>query len=187
MNNKTFEAIIAYHCAPALSGIKPSNIVSLQKTKIADINGKIAKFNQDLNRKNIYIQAICECKNRVLAMVYRRSVLENHLNAKENREFLSKYGYDKNGSFNSFLEKLKTRLTYNAFPHEIGVFLGYPLCDIHAFINHRDKGCLLCGEWKVYHNPELAKRTFYIYGECRRNVCKKIQSGKTLAQIFHAA
>lgn len=39
-------------------------------------------------------------------------------------------------------------------------FLGYPLRDIYAFINHRDEGCLLIEEWKVYHNAGEAEKLF---------------------------
>ena len=38
------------------------------------------------------------------------------------------------------------------FPHEIGVFLGYPPEDVKAFIKQNGKGAVLCGYWKVYSN-----------------------------------
>ena len=36
------------------------------------------------------------------------------------------------------------------FPHEIGVFLGYPLEDVVGFIRHRGKCFTCCGCWKSY-------------------------------------
>ena len=34
------------------------------------------------------------------------------------------------------------------FPHEISVFLGYPLKDVKCFISRRGSGYHMCGEWK---------------------------------------
>ena len=43
-----------------------------------------------------------------------------------------------------------------AFPHEVGVLLGYPLADVLAFIAHDGRDELACGVWKAYINPESA-------------------------------
>lgn len=66
------ENIIAYHCGPALAGIKPSNIVACYKDKLPDVHESIIRLNLQLNHKDIYIEALCECEKRVLIMVYRR-------------------------------------------------------------------------------------------------------------------
>ena len=73
------------------------------------------------------------------------------------------------------------------FPHEIGAFLGYPAHDIYGFINHKDRGCLLVGEWRVYEDAEGAVHLFDKYKRCRNAVLRRIDQGKTLAQIFCAA
>lgn len=182
------EAMIAYHCAPALAGIKPANMVACQKSRIPDIHSEIEKLNNELNIKDIYLEVICECEKRALVMVYRKKVLEKHLQVHNHRAFLSMYGYSEIGSMADYINHLKTRLVNDTFPHEIGVFLGYPLHDIYCFINHRDEGCLLIGEWKVYHNVEEAEKLFYRFKACRKALVRHItERGKTLAQVFCAA
>ena len=182
------EELLAYYCAPALAGIKPANIVSCQKPLFPDLYRELDRLNSELNRKDIYIETLCECENHVLVMVYRKSVLENHLHSYSNAAFLLQYGYAKNGSLSDYFNMLKKRLSCDSFPHEIGVFLGYPLHDIYCFINHRDEGCLLVGEWKVYHNIEEAEKLFGRFKACRKALVKRVsQKGKTLAQIFCAA
>lgn len=182
------EALLAYHCAPAMAGIKASNMVVCQKERIPDIHNEIEKLNNELNRKDIYIEILCECEKRVLAIVYRKSVLEKHLQSRMNRAFLVQYGYPEIGSLADYLNVLRTRLDCDTFPHEIGVFLGYPLHDIYCFINHRDEGCLLIGEWKVYHNVEEAEKLFCRFKACRKALVRHItERGKTLAQVFCAA
>lgn len=46
------------------------------------------------------------------------------------------------------------------FPHEIGLFLGYPLEDVQGFIENRAEGYKCVGCWKVYGDEEYAKQEF---------------------------
>lgn len=180
------ETLLAQHCAPALAGIKPANIVACPKSVIS--NGAIGKLNKELNSTGIYAEILCECKSRAIVMVYRKSVLEKHLNSGSEREFLKNFGYPESGTLSGYFAVLKKRLRCDSFPHEIGVFLGYPLKDVESFIRHPNEGCLLVGEWKVYHDPENAERLFSRFDSCRKALLKQVtERGKTLAQIFCAA
>ncbi|MBO5060288.1 MAG: DUF3793 family protein [Clostridia bacterium] len=181
------ENIIAYHCAPALAGIKPANIVAFYKDKFPNICEEIERLNLELNCRGIYFEILCECDKRALIMVYRRKALEAALRNDEVNAFLLSHGYPEKGSINMYIEHLKKRLEKEEFPHEIGAFLGYPLHDIYGFINHKNEGCILCGEWKVYHNAEEAKKLFKRFDSCRKAVAKKVLGGQTLAQVFCAA
>lgn len=182
------EKIIAYHCAPALAGIKPSNLVSIFKDRVSDIHSEIEKLNRQLNCKDIYIEAIHECSSRVLAIVYRKKVLARHLKKSNCADFLQAFGYSAQGTIEEYISHLKYRLLNSAeFPHEIGVFLGYPINDIYGFIHHKNDGCLLCGEWRVYENAEKAQKLFLRYRACRKAVSKRVANGCTLAEIFCSA
>ncbi len=178
------EKMIAYHCAPALAGIKPSNIVSIYKNKTKNINEKLEKLNSQLNKNDIYFDVLCECEKKKLVMVYRKSALEKTLNDEKVKAFLVSMGYPKEGKVEDYLEILKNRLNGSEFSHEIGAFLGYPIHDIYGFMYHKDEGCLLCGEWKVYENADTAQKLFHRFNSCRQAVCSKIDNGKTLAQMF---
>lgn len=182
------ETLLAHHCAPAFAGIKPANLAVFQKSCFPNLKDELKRLNSELNGKGIYIEILHECEKRALVMVYRKNVLEKHLQSYNNRAFLAGYGYPENGSLADYLGILKKRLDCENFPHEIGVFLGYPLHDIYCFIAHRGEGCLLVGEWKVYRNAEEAKKLFCRFKACRTALVKHITSGsKTLAQIFCAA
>lgn len=178
------EKLLAYHCAPALAGIKPANIISLQKTK--DIFNDITDLNLSLNKIGIYIEILCECTSRVLIMVYRRKKLIEYLSRPEIFDFLLSVGYPKENNLNTYITYLKKRLSESCnFPHEIGAFLGYPICDIYGFINH--KKALYTGYWKVYDNAEETKKMFKRFDNCRNALCKRIASGQSIIEIFGAA
>lgn len=179
------EKTIAYFCGPALAGIKPANIVSFRKSESGEVHTEIEKLNRQLNCRDIYFEILCECDRRILIMVYRKKLLENRLKEAETANFLCEYGYE--CELERSIDILKKRLTECEFPHEIGAFLGYPINDIYGFINHRGEGCLLTGEWKVYENAERARELFRRYNVCRCAILKRIEQGRTLAEIFRAA
>lgn len=180
------ENLVAYHCAPALAGIKTANIASFVKSDTPNVRDEIDRLNAQLGSRGICLEVLCECDKRVLVMAYRKKVLAEHLKKAENRRFLMKFGYSPCGSIEDDIARLRTRLTDGTFPHEIGVFLGYPLYDIYCFIKHRDQGCRLCGEWRVYHDADYAQKLFDRYKNCRNALKKRVDSGRTLAQIFCA-
>lgn len=181
------ERIIAYHCAPALAGIKPANIVACYKDKIPSVHQELKRLNDQLNRKGIYFEILCECEKRVLLMVYRKDCLYRCLCGTEIKALLHTFGYGSATDLQQYIAVLKRRLCGCEFPHEIGAFLGYPAHDIYGFMHHRDEGCLLTGEWKVYKDAETAKQLFFRYNACRCALVKRIAQGKTLAEIFCAA
>lgn len=181
------EKTIAYFCGPALAGIKPANIVACYKAKIPDIHKEIERLNRQLNVRDIYFEILCECEKRVLLMVYRKAVLYRYLCREDMKRLLRSFGYEMEINLKDCIQRLKTRMDGRDFPHEIGAFLGYPAHDIYGFIHHRDEGCLLTGEWKVYENPDAAKKIFSRYHTCRCAIVKRVEQGRTLAEIFCAA
>lgn len=181
------ETLIAERCGPALAGIKPGNLAACCVAKIPDLKKRIKKLNKELNNTGIYLEILCECPARALLFVYREKQLKNYLWRPEIRVLLNQYGYGDCHSVSDYISQLKSRLNGFEFPHEIGAFLGYPAHDIYGFIHHKDTGCLLCGEWKVYKNPESAKILFARYKKCRCAILKKLADGQTLTQIFCTA
>lgn len=180
------EILLASHCAPALAGIKPANIVSCFKS--SGLKSDIEKLNNELNASGIYAEILCQCESRAVVIVYRKDVLERHLELKCHRDFLATFGYPETGTVSDYFDVLKKRLGCKRFPHEIGVFLGYPLNDVKSFINDPNEGCLLVGEWKVYHDREEAEKLFGRYNSCRKALVRQItERGKTLVEIFAAA
>lgn len=180
------EKLIAYYCGPALAGIKPANIVACDKSKFSDINTEVEKLNSQLNCKDIFFRVLCEGEKKNLLIVYRSKVLKKYLADADIKGFLLSYGYPSEVTIEGYINHLASRLKENEFPHEIGAFLGYPLHDILGFINHKNEGCLLVGEWKVYKNADEAQKLFNRFLACRKAISKRMAMGQTLAQVFCA-
>lgn len=98
---------------------------------------------------------------------------------------LRKYGYADPSNLRRALAHLRRNFSPpGGFPHEIGVFLGYPLEDVRGFIAGGGEGCKLCGYWKVYGDVERARQSFARYDRCRAALCARIDQGKRLPDIF---
>ena len=82
------------------------------------------------------------------------------------------------------LSTLCTRLCVREeFPHEIGLFLGYPLGDVVGFMEHKGKNCLCCGCWKAYTDACAAKRQFDRFNKCTCVYRRLYGEGRPLTKL----
>ena len=175
---------LAFHTAPTLLGIKCASLMSLKKGEY-DITSNAEIFNRRAASRGLKIKMLCECEKRVLILVYNCTKLAARLNTMECRRLLSECGYTDDMDMHACIERLSQRIAAeNDFPHEIGIFLDYPIEDVIGFI--RNKGCdyKLCGYWKVYGNTEKAQRTFENYNKCRKYLCNKLSEGQDLCRAL---
>ena len=69
------------------------------------------------------------------------------------------------------------------FPHEIGVFLGYPVKDVRGFIENEGKRYLMIGYWKVYSDLADARMIFKEYDRAKDCAVNEFLSGKSVRDI----
>lgn len=186
--NDNLDYLLGFHCTPAFAGIKCANLLSLCHEKYDNIEKKLLQLNANFNPKGIYIKRLCFCQKRILILVYGKNLLEKTVYDPKHIPLLQKEGYPLSEGLDAVLDHLCMRLQQQAeFPHEIGIFLGYPLDDVIGFRQNRGKNYKLSGYWKVYGDERSAKKLFEKYTRCRDNVCKRINSGMSLNQIFKTA
>lgn len=182
---RSFESYVAFHCAPTLAGIKPSNLFTWHHVKKEDARGYVSGLTEKFAGTDLKIETLCECEHYSLILIYRKSMLESSFDQPEVRDFLSGFGYPKEDCLACCLKKLKSRIVpRDAFPHEIGVFLGYPLHDVAGFISAPEKRCALCGEWKVYANEFEASKLFESFKKCRAEVYRRFEDGSDIAELM---
>lgn len=186
MNCQKFEEIMSRHCSPVLMGEKPSNLVSFSKEKMPEFPEIIEIYKEKLSRKGIYMEVICSCRKHYLILVYRRDMLESYLRQPGAMEILLQDGYQEEAGLEELFLHLKERFEKQTeFPHEIGLFLGYPLEDVKGFRMYQGSGCKLCGYWKVYGDVEKAKMQFAVYDRCRVFMSEQLRQGYTILQILN--
>ncbi|MCC8043221.1 MAG: DUF3793 family protein [Oscillospiraceae bacterium] len=181
--NSTIEEKIAFHAAPTLLGIKPACMLSLHEDA-DNLREYISRFNERAAVKNIGIKILCSCSSHSVILVFNRVMLDGR------RYMLAEFGYDSHMTLDQCLEQLSSRLcgaisgSGGEYPHEVGIFLGYPREDVDGFIRNKGENFKLCGYWKVYGDEVKAKRTFENYTKCRSFLCNKLSQGCDIYQAL---
>ena len=101
----------------------------------------------------------------------------------EATEVLRRFGYVPNDP-DSCIEHLADRIAPGSgFPHEIGLFLGYPPEDVKGFMRYGGKGCKACGYWKVYGDKDAAEKRFAQFSKCTGVYLKHMKCGAGLEKL----
>ena len=76
---KSFDELLAFHCAPALTGIKPANLVSCPTASMPVVAPLLADYTEQFADKGIAFEVLCHCAARTLVLVYQPQQLEDLL------------------------------------------------------------------------------------------------------------
>lgn len=174
---------LIFHCSPTLASIKTANLFRLTYTEEADLRDQLTAWNENLGQKGISLVILQKKGRTALIYVYRKTRLQADLQKPGVAEFLSSRGYLYTDTDHA-VAMLRRRLEKGReFPHEIGLFLGYPLEDVTAFIKNGGKNSICTGCWKVYYNEQEAKRMFAKFRKCRDVYLRLWNQGKTVRQL----
>ncbi|MGN1267786.1 MAG: DUF3793 family protein [Dorea sp.] len=171
---------IILQCAPFLKGIKKASIMNVHKKYVRILSSV-------LSGAGIEYKILAYKKERYLVLFYRREEFQDYLSQDCVQRFLEKYNYDA-GRLDEILAILSKRIcSYSkdeiTFPHEIGIFLDYPLEDVEGFIKNEGKNSLMCGYWKVYHAPGKAQMIFLAYDKAKDSAVNEFLIGKSIQEI----
>lgn len=175
------ELQLVLQCAPVISNIKISNLLTLPQSKLKSLK-KLLR-DTELSYRIIY-----PGKSRLVILVYREEALKEYIRVKEIADFLKGSGYDEINLIKILRSFVKRYIAYmdgiGNFPHELGLFLGYPLCDVEGFIENDGKNFLYSGYWKVYKNVEEKIALFKSYEEVQTKLVIMVYSGIPIKDIL---
>lgn len=176
-------AHLMMECSEVLAGAKPANLISLvNRTRSCGRNlyqlwqrhhEELATRLADLN----FI--VLQTRERALLLLcYNRTHLERHLSHAGIRALLYKAGYEDTTSGEKLLQELCIRIGKNdSFPHEIGLFIGYPAKDVAAFMGLVNLPFTCQGPWKIFGNPERSLGLAEQHRCCRQRMGELLSSG----------
>ncbi len=152
------ESMFLYSTAPVIRRAKPAVLFRMGQQYMPAFR---QRQNALCRATNLKVMEMSSSEKSVLLFVYEEANLEKALRKNLAVQILHAYGYiPDEQSLSAMLAYLKGRLQDESFPHEIGLFLGYPPDDVQSFIANGGQNCMLCRYWKVYHNLERAQETF---------------------------
>ena len=174
-------SFLALELAEVLQGAKPANLISLtNKTRSCGRNLYLLwqEHGADLlEESGLSFRVLADRGNSILLLLYRREALGALLAQKSARVILAKAGYPEPECFEAVLSELCARMAGEGFPHEIGVFLGYPLKDVVGFMGWARLPYTCQGPWKIFGNPEPSLKLAQAHRDCRCQMSRQLASG----------
>ena len=190
---RNFETVMIEQCAPVLASLKPAGLFRYETRDCAELARRVKNWNEQLPPKGLRVRVLTGCArtHQYLVYVYRESMLRAVLTDETVQGFLRQEGYHlpaERDDCEPLLRQLSRRLCCEAeFPHEIGVFLGYPLTDVVGFIENQGRNFTCCGCWKAYGDRDAAERLFAQLNKCTRVYLRLFHSGTPIFRLAVAA
>lgn len=173
------EELIVRHCAPTLANLKTGSLFVCPIADRPSFFGSLRSLNELLVPKGLRALPLRIREYSALVYLYRPSRLKKDLEDPAAIKILQDHGYS---CYGKCLPKLIERVRASEeFPHEIGLFLGYPPEDVQGFLDHRPCKCSGC--WKVYGDENKAKKTFDLYKKCERVYCQQLARGIDIKRL----
>ena len=141
-------------------GSKPAEIINVpgskeeKKIKLS----KIEAFFSNCSRITYRIITTHDGGKRVLFI--NEKSMEKVLVNKRCINFLKFVGYSSDYELNDYMNELVFRLQSEEFPHEIGVFLGYPLKDVLGFMGYGKNELVEVKNWRIYGDKEISYEVY---------------------------
>ena len=182
----SLEESLVEHCAPTLAGLKTASLYRFFPENVRQFALQMKLWRAWFARCGLCLTVLRGSRenNDYLLYLYRPRALERELGQPEVRAFLRALGYDVSQGSGGLLRQLGVRLrTCRDFPHEIGVFLGYPLEAVRGFMENQGRNYTCCGCWKSYGDPAQARRRFSSYRACTAAYKRRYAGGMGVAQL----
>lgn len=176
--------------APVLLGVKPAGLVRL--TNCGRIGGGAQCDLFCIHQREILEALRLECRilrrdgSDWVVLFYRRVVLEKVLAGSTAAAFLTECGYPAGQGMPAVLEELTARCRRGGeFPHEIGIFLGYPLKDVRGFMEN-PAACLALprGMWRIAGNPAESLAVMESFRCAEAKVVRLLEESGSLPELI---
>ena len=162
------EFLLVNYASQTLANRKIANLFTFKNTENINIKKMVDERNEILNKKNMHVKILSDNQSSAQIYAYRPEKLSLVLNQTKIKTLLSSLGY-KTNDLDQCLRHLKFRFKKENFPHEIGIFLGYPYEDVVGFIENKGEKFLANGYWKVYANKDQKIKLFDHYNKIKKS------------------
>lgn len=157
--------------APTLFGIKPAELICIDSAAIHFIWGD---FLQELHKwPQLDLRKVRNIKAREQFFIFHHTALDMVLRDPNTADFLKKQGYPPDYNLAEYIRILINRINvWPVFPHEAGVFVGYPLKDVLGFMGLSSLPYVGHKGWYYFGQYEDSEQVFSRYEQARN--CYKL-------------
>ena len=176
------DEIVIRCCAPTLAALKTGSLFNCPFAGRKEMTSSLRAINRCLLRKGVCALPLRYRDGKALIYLYRPAMLEKDLSDSVASGILKEAGYPDENSIRRIVWLIRRLRESDSFPHEIGLFLGYPAVDVRGFIRHEE--CKYTGLWKVYESDtEQARRIFERCRNCTKAYLQRCQEGWSLSRL----
>ncbi len=180
------DELIVRNCSPTLAGIKTGSMFSCLYGSSEELLDDMRRLNRRLVPRGLRVLPLRYQGDRALIYVFRPHHLERDLTDHTAIALLKKRGYRNIGAQSCVCQLVGRFQEAGEFPHEVGLFLGYPPEDVCGFIDHKAWGHKCVGCWKVYGDEAAAQKIFERYKRCTAAYCSQWEQGKPIERLIVA-
>jgi hypothetical protein len=175
-------SFLALEGAEVLEGAKPANLVNVTNRRRPCGRNVYLLWKREgaglLRESGLAARELADRGDSLLLLIYRPEQLKALLARKSVAVILERAGYREPGDPEEVLAELQRRLSGEGFPHEIGVFLGYPLKDVVGFLGWARLPFSCQGPWKIYGDPRESLRLADVAAPGRRRQSARMPAGR---------
>lgn len=183
---RDFGTTFVTQCAPVMAGLKAANLFRWVEPDAGALAALLDAWRGQLGPRGVQIEVLKSCPrtHAHLIYVYRQGRLGDILHRPAVQGFLCAAGYPRTADCRRCLDCLSTRLRQEQeFPHEIGVFLDYPLQDVIGFVQNKGKNYTFTGYWRSYEDPARARDRFARLRKCTDVYLRCYRSGMPVTRL----
>jgi len=177
------EELLVKHCSPTLAGIKTGNMFVCRYDSLSEMQSSVRLWNKELSGKGLRILPLRYSMSSALIYIYRPTKLRKDLEDETACHILRNRGYATWAPERCIVRLVKRIAECEEFPHEIGLFLGYPPEDVCGFIENKACNFKCNGCWKVYGDIDKAQKTFAKYKKCTELYSSLYANGKDIKRL----
>lgn len=174
-----FDIQFALQCAPLFLGLRSSLFLTVTKRQVA-------RIENILRDKRITLYKISENHGKMAVLLFDEKKMKEYIAGEAVQKILGNLGYTGDDLYD-FMEIFAQRYTEfvrneSAFPHEMGIFLGYPPEDVRGYLENGGKNYLCAGFWKVYENVQEKIKLFSQFERAQDSLVSLILQGNSLGE-----
>ena len=128
-----------------------------------------------------------------LVLFYNPQTLAATLTEPRNARWLARMGYPADTSQGGDAVLLQRMLAYLVdraaeceLPHEVGVFIGYPLKDVVGFMQRIPATPVHHGAWRVYGGADESLRCMRLYANAEANAAQVLDRSRGVEEFINA-
>ncbi|MCB2290603.1 DUF3793 family protein [Clostridium sp. CS001] len=177
-------SVIMCNAAPTIKNHKTSSLINFRNNN-RNLKDVWEKYKNEVKEKlDVDFFELKKDETSTLVLFYNKEKIKLGIRDSRSMEFLKRFGYNESMDIHECLSFLGKRFE-NLCPHEIGVFLGYPIEDVVSFVDYPSSKCKMVGYWKIYHDIEKAEIIFNKYDEIKHDIMTLMVKGMKPTEVLN--